>query len=211
MKTNTSTPSKRSGFTLIEMIGVLAIIAVLAALLIPRIFSAINESRISGAAMSYNSLKSAAMTYFGKYGRFGDAAGAAYSDAALAAPVVYDTVLLQAGVLEKPFTTKVGDTSPVNIALAAIGTVDPADFDAASVPAFNLDGVAPVNDATGRAVIYATLTNVSADDAKDLNDRIDGAGAPLGAALGAADVNGRVKFDAPANGVTTVYLYVAHK
>lgn len=210
MKTTPHNKSPRSGFTLIEMIGVLAIIAVLAALLIPRIFSAINESRISGAAMSYNSLKSAAMTYFGKHGRFGDSAGAAYSDAALAAPVVYDTVLLQAGVLEKPFATKVGDNATVHIALAAAATVDPADFDAASVPAFNLDGNATVlNEATGRAVIYATLTNVSSDDAKDLNDRIDGA--TLGSALGAEDAQGRVKYGEPVNGNTTVYLYVAHK
>ena len=59
MKVSQINVRRRSGFTLIEMIGVLAIIAVLAALLIPRIFNAVNESRVNGAALSYNSFKSA--------------------------------------------------------------------------------------------------------------------------------------------------------
>ena len=37
----------RKGFTLIEMIGVLALIAILASLLLPKIYEAINGSRIS--------------------------------------------------------------------------------------------------------------------------------------------------------------------
>jgi len=35
------------GFTLIEMIGVLAMIAILASMLIPKIYEAINSARIS--------------------------------------------------------------------------------------------------------------------------------------------------------------------
>jgi prepilin-type N-terminal cleavage/methylation domain-containing protein len=42
MKTNTKrNPKLNSAFTLIEMIGVLAVIAILAAVLIPKVFEAI--------------------------------------------------------------------------------------------------------------------------------------------------------------------------
>jgi prepilin-type N-terminal cleavage/methylation domain-containing protein len=46
MKLKTKTNNNK-GFTLIEMIGVLAVIAILAALLIPKVFQAITEARIN--------------------------------------------------------------------------------------------------------------------------------------------------------------------
>ena len=69
MKTNHS--NKRSqGFTLIEMVGVLAVIAILAALLVPKIFGAMAESRCSNTVSSINSLKTAVMDYYGKKNAF---------------------------------------------------------------------------------------------------------------------------------------------
>src|SRR2546426_12807677 len=59
-----------SAFTLIEMIGVLAVIAILAAMLIPRVFEAINSARINNAAVSCETIKTAAADHYGKYGRF---------------------------------------------------------------------------------------------------------------------------------------------
>ena len=46
-------------FTLIEMIGVLAVIAILASLLIPKIFESINNSRLGQAQLSYQTVKTA--------------------------------------------------------------------------------------------------------------------------------------------------------
>ena len=55
-------------FTLIEMIGVLAVIAILASMLIPKIFEAINSARINNTVQSYNAIKTAVMDHYGKYG-----------------------------------------------------------------------------------------------------------------------------------------------
>jgi prepilin-type N-terminal cleavage/methylation domain-containing protein len=57
---------KAQAFTLIEMIGVLAVIAILAALLIPKVFEAINNSRINNAAVSYNTVKAALSDHYAK-------------------------------------------------------------------------------------------------------------------------------------------------
>src|ERR1051325_5566884 len=65
----TSHPRKPAqGFTLIEMIGVLAVIAILASMLIPKIFEAINSSRINNTVQGYNAIKTAVMDHYGKYG-----------------------------------------------------------------------------------------------------------------------------------------------
>ena len=47
------------GFTLIEMIGVLAIIAILIAALSPRIFDAISDSRITNTASLIKTVQTA--------------------------------------------------------------------------------------------------------------------------------------------------------
>lgn len=205
MKTNNSTPSHRSGFTLIEMIGVLAIIAVLAALLVPRIFSAINDSRINSAATSYNSLKSAAMSYFGKYGRFGDASGNAITNFAGAAATSWDNnVLLAAGFVEKPFNTKIADNHTVHMVAPNPGALtDPATV------AYDLDGVGGSDTDSAVAIVEAVLTNVALDDARALSATIDGA--TLSDTGTGNDTKGRVRyaFDTATSG--TVYLYIAHK
>ena len=70
MKTDRFTLKKKEtqAFTLIEMIGVLAVIAILAALLIPKIFEAINNSRINNAAMSCQTVKTSIADHYAKFG-----------------------------------------------------------------------------------------------------------------------------------------------
>ena len=200
---NLTTPTnRRRGFTLVEMIGVLAVIAVLAGLLIPRVFSAIAQSRINSTALGYNSLKSASLLYFGKYGKFAGVAGGTNSTATA---LDWDSlVLLPEGFVEKPFETQLATTTTVSLVPAsASGAVV---FSVAGT--YDL-GDTGLNSAIGTSVIEAVLTEVSADDAKELNDRIDGAA--LGAALGVSDIKGRVKFDIATGATGTVRLYIAHK
>ena len=203
MNSTIRTSPRRRGFTLVEMIGVLAVIAVLAGLLVPRVFSAIGQSRINTAALGYNSLKSASLLYFGKYGKF---AGTGGTLASSAMSNNWDSaVLLAEGFVEKPFDTQLATLTAVNLVDAgASGPVSPT-----APGTYDLAGSTGNNTVVGSSVIEAVLTGVSADDAKELNDRIDGA--TLGAALGSSDIKGRVKFNIATGATGPVHLYIAHK
>ena len=193
---------RRKAFTLIEMIGVLAVIAILAALLVPKVFSAINDARINGTCVTCETVKTAIADHYGKYGKLDQVFGTN----ALPAPIVgYDTNILMAeGLLDKPFIAKVAGGDPQTSSNLQLVTGANANAGAG----YRLDGV---NVATTNAqfVIEAVLSQVAAADAKDLNDRIDGTS--LGAAAGQPDTRGRVEYGAITNGTTTVYIYLTHR
>src|SRR6266566_3648460 len=102
MKIQSNRKSARKGFTLIEMIGVLAVIAILASLLIPKIYEAINNARVNNAIVSYNTIKTAFADHYAKWGSITCTNGVQVT-----APAVltnYDTkVLLLESFLDKPF------------------------------------------------------------------------------------------------------------
>src|SRR6266508_2239229 len=85
---------KLGGFTLIEMIGVLAVIAILASLLIPKIFEAINNARVNNASVTCGTVKTAIADHYAKFGSIA-IDGRANPPTVLAVPsVIYDQVLL---------------------------------------------------------------------------------------------------------------------
>jgi prepilin-type N-terminal cleavage/methylation domain-containing protein len=183
-KLNRSNPA----FTLIEMIGVLAIIAVLVAVLVPKIFSAINDSRFSSSVASINSCKAATMSYFGANSGFGTNTA-----------ISFDKTLVSSNYLETPLVTKMGTTNwvqVVGLASSAGGTP------------YTLDGV---NQITGTTVVEAVLENITAADAMELSRRIDTSAWSTITATN-ADTMGRVEYAKPtAVGTTTVYVYLAHQ
>ena len=229
IKSNKPTVLYRAAFTLIEMIGVLAVIAILAAVLVPKVFQAINDSRINNSAMSCQTVKTAIIDHYAKFGSLN--AGVTTPPVTITSPTNnYDGYLLQEAFLDKPFAVKIGDglaTTQIELdtadalaqpptAAAAVGTTTHT----AGQAAFNLDGVGAVNDATGSLVVYAVITGVTLNDARELNHRVDGTSTTLGEAgpLGSAtagaetDLSGRVKYKF-ATGVvtTTVYVYLTHR
>ena len=202
IKTNRAGTRRTEGFTLIEMIGVLAVIAILAALLLPKVFSAINDARVNNAAVSAETIKTAVTDHYGKYGKLNSVFGT--NDQTVAQLIAYDkTILMAESLLDKPFATKIagGDPSTNSIVhLVAGGSENTAK-------GFLLDGNVATTTSNAQFVVEAVLYNVSANDAKDLNDRIDGV------ALGAGNVTspdnkGRVEYAAPSAGATDVYLYI---
>jgi len=58
------------GFSLIEMIGVLAIIGILASVVAPKVFDAIRDAKITGAVGVLQTIKSSCTDYARKYNLF---------------------------------------------------------------------------------------------------------------------------------------------
>src|SRR5213595_1682884 len=111
MKTYQLKKKEAKAFTLIEMIGVLAVIAILAALLIPKIFEAINNSRVNNAAVSYNTVKTALADHYAKWGSLLSSNGVLFTTAQVAIATNYDKILVAEGFLDKPFQVKIGTTN----------------------------------------------------------------------------------------------------
>lgn len=211
----------QAGFSLVEMIGVLAIIAVLAVIIVPKVFSTIASARITNTASSVNAVKSAVAEYVSRYGTIPLTSGSAIAR--------LDDLLFTEQLLESRFTAKIG-TPPANYNVAAYnratnvwaggnaGTANQSriiciDSNATPAPSaanganYRLTGNTGLSN--GFRVVSAVLMNVTSSDARELSLRIDG---EIGtAALGALDNAGRVVYAAPVAGVTNVYIYLAHQ
>ena len=186
---------KSSAFTLIEMVGVLAVIALLAAILVPKVFSAINNARYSNTVSSLNAVKTAAVDYFGKYGRFGEIGGAKFSTTSSNA---WDKVLVAENFLERPFDTRLGDTPTIKVVTSSGTTPGTGNC-------FALNGVNAIPD--GSTVVVATIANVLAVDAWELSKRVDGEALSATNSTSACTL-GRVTY--PAGG-GTVTIYLVHR
>lgn len=204
---------QRGGFTLVEMIGVLSIISVLAGLLVPRVFAAINDSRVSSTVTKLHGIKSAATIYFGKYGHFGVVGGGALIPGTHTNESAHwdRMVLLPESLIEQPFDSRLGTTASIQV----VPEVSADTVPTATNAAYDFDGnssATAANEASnGQFVIQAALEAVSLEDARALNLVLDGLDPDLdeGSTPG-LDTAGRVKYDATA-GVGTVLIYLAHK
>lgn len=204
-----------------EMIGVLAIIAILAVVIVPRVFSTIASSRVTSAIGSINAMKSAVNEFAGRFG---------------AVPVTnansrIDDLLLSAGFLDTRFNIKIG-TPPANPAIAS-GTwaynngawaatggsnqntqsrvicLTATNANPGTGANYRLNG--STNLPTGSRVVSAVIPGVTATDARELSARLDGDALSQATAT-TPDLAGKVVYAAPnAAGTTTVYVYIAHQ
>src|SRR5258706_601039 len=108
MKARYNRSRKNPAFTLIEIIGVVAVIAILAAVLSPRVVSVIARGKVNATAQSLGSLKSATADYIGKNGTvpLRDGTGALNT----AVPTGrFDADLIAGGFTEKLFACSIGN------------------------------------------------------------------------------------------------------
>lgn len=222
-----SSPGRRlrAGFSLVEMIGVLAIIAILAVVIVPKVFSTIASSRITQTVGSVTSMKAAITEFSGKYGTVPVTTGSANNR--------LDDLLVTAGMLESRLMVKVGTQPATPTAVgatwtyangawaAAGGTTQAAETrllcrassllapSAAAGGNFHLDGATDLP--AGSRVVFAQIPGVRGVDAREISLRMDGDSLSQPDAT-TADNNGKVVYAAPGGaGTTTVYIYVAHQ
>jgi len=219
MHTKQSNPARRAsvGFTLIEIIGVVAVIAILAAVLTPRVVSVIARGKVNATAQSLGSLKTATADYIAKNGSIPARAGTGSTNAAVSVGR-FDSDLVAGGFLEKLFACSIGN--PTNDVSALTGRTHVRALSAtsaASVSAptatvggdnFDLDHNDTTADFTsGQMVIAAFIPHASITDAIALNKILDGDD-NTGTS---ADTTGRCMYSAAASDNTvTIYVYIAH-
>jgi len=153
---------REQAFTLVEMIGLLAILAILASLLIPRVFQAIGDSKISNSASTCNSIKAAVNEYYGRYGLIAGPQGAALPMSGTPATAEdWDlTTLVAEGFAEKPFAVRIGNGLLGSVAGGSrLRVVDISANTTNTLPsdltkgAYNLDGASTTNDISGALLV----------------------------------------------------------
>lgn len=201
------TCSHARAFSLVEMVGVLSVIAVLAGLLIPKIFASINEARLNDAVTGINTLQSATVNYVSKYGRIGGIEGAAYASGTTVTN--WDqVVLLVERFIDKPFEPRLASSVSVRVSDCSAASTDVT----ADNNAYNLDNNTTYNknDAFGSRVVECVLQGLTREDAWELSRRIDGPTLSASSKTAQSDLLGRVKYDIPGN-EGTVRVYLAHR
>jgi len=217
------TRADRSGFSLIEMIGVLAIIAILVAVVLPKVFSTIASSRVTHAAGSITTIRTAITDFAGKFGTIPTTSASSR----------LDDLLLTAGLLDSRFVLKIGtppsdppitgagwsnsggswtasggssQDSQTRIVCQISNTTTPSTANGSN---FHLDGSTDLP--AGARVVAAVIQNCTAAEALELSIRIDGE--PLSEAdATSADADGRVVYAAPNGaGITDAYVYIVHQ
>lgn len=221
MKSPPATHPKTAAFTLVEMIGVLAVISILSSMLAPRVFQAIGDAKAANAVGTCNAVKSAVNEYYGRYAKLGgtngvdlgiSAAGSMYED--------WDTrCLVPEGYMEGPFQLRIGNgltgsaaggsrLRVMNISGLTSSSTVASSLTAIDSGSYNRNGAAPTNDISGSQLVEACIEGVDVVDARELSNRLDGSTLST---LSGNDEAGRVKYFVTTNGTAKVRIYIAHR
>lgn len=214
------------GFTLIEMIGVIAVIAILASMVAPKIFSTIQDAKINALTSAVKTYGSAVTKYYADLGTLQplNAAGTPANDPignsavvtslpsrltlAQSDPLVLTTNLwpkFNGPYLEKfntaapPFGTQIFMPSTVSVAYGTATTAANVGFD--------LKGTTGTSDIpTNSTVAYIQLTGISQTDFATLDRMIE---PEIGTTAAEKQLRGRAKWGAAGGG--TALIYLAHR
>lgn len=214
------------GFTLIEMIGVLAVVAVLAALVLPKVFDVIAESRVNALAASVKAYETAVTKYYGDLGSLlplnatglptAETTGNSATATSLAARLTLsrsDALVTSNGLWPKfrgPYLEKFDSATPPALGTAMYIPATAAVSYGTAVTATNLgwdlkgdDGNSDIP--TGANVVYFKLVGLSLEDFDRLDAIID---RDIGTTAATKQLRGRAKYDTAND---ALYLYLAHR
>ncbi len=207
----------RTGFTLIEIIGVVAVIAILAAVLTPRVVSVIARGKVNATAQSLGSLKSATADYIAKNGTVPTRDGTGSTNGAVATGR-FDADLVTGGFIEKLFACSIGTQTFDSTALTGrihVRSLSATSSGSVTAPTATVGGVnfdldrstSSADFTSGQMVISAFIPGVAITDAIALNKILDGDD-NTGTS---ADSTGRCMYSAAAvDNTVSVYVYIAH-
>jgi competence protein ComGC len=205
----------RGGFSFVELIGVLAVLAILACVVLPRISHQANPAHVAGAVnqaqvdqvlASVQAIKTAAAQHCARFGSLASRKGTPFPVAATYDQ--YDAILLSEQLLDRPFWAKLGTRATVRLLkvnrsswAGRLGFVEGV---------YDLSGRGG-NDVAGAAyVLEAVISGVTEAEAEALNDGLDGPA--LGANAGEDDSRGKVTYRGgdPAR-PREVHIYITHQ
>ncbi len=198
----------KSGFTLIEMIGVIAIIAILAAFITPKVFKTIEDSKITRFAGEVPSYATAITGWYKDIGTLQslDASGVAttpdtsFQNELIANQGTSSTTALWANwdgpYIDSVANISVGSALTVETNAGTSGTATPSN---ATSMAFDLDDD-DANDMASKQVVALKLTVVSDGEFAKIDAVLD-----KGLTASRNDTSGRVKYDAT-NDILYIYL-----
>jgi len=204
---------QRHAFTLIEMIGVLAVISILASLLIPKIYEAINNAHVSQTLVSCQTIKTSVAQHYAKFLSLASSNG---DNLSISGGVFdhFDNVLLAEALIDKPFSVKIGTTANIRILdIASLVSGDQMNNPNINKGAYVLDGDGK-NDVVGQYVVEAVIYGLSQTDARDLNNRLDGSDPRFGETPNdQRDPGGQVTYANPTGPPSSpfdVHIYITH-
>ena len=201
MKTTIKNNKATRGFTLVEMIGVLAVIAILAGMLIPKIFEAIRNSRINATLEAYNTLKAAVLENYAKWGRFANTSGTQYTG------TTFDAILFEEGRIDARAADKIPLSTAGGTANVYVSVTTDKGFGGAG---YDLNGDGTTETANAAYTVELIIKSVAVQDAQDLSLRLDGKELSAND-LTTTDTKGRVEYGTITDKKTDVYIYIAHQ
>jgi general secretion pathway protein G len=217
-----------AGFTLIEMIGVLAVIGVLAALIIPKVFDVIAQSKVDALASAVKTYETAVTKYYTDMGTIlplngsgnpqtqnsGNSNVARSLAARLTLSSANTDVVGNSNLWPKfhgPYLEKFNTDTPPELGnkmyLPARGSLAYGVSATGTNRAWDLKGDDGKNDLSSDSnVVYFRLTGLSEEDFMSFDKIID---TDVGSTTDEKKLRGRAKW--ATNGGGTLYLYLAHR
>lgn len=193
-------------FTLIETVGILAVITVLVFVLIPRIMEAHSNARVNHTVLNLHTIKSAVIGHFAASGSLASSNSLPLTFSG--AFTNYDNILVAEGHIDKPFAARIGKEVFIRI-VEVHGFDEDTEVDGSN-GAYDLNGDGDNDVLNAGYTIEAVFLDVPASDAKRINDRIDGPN--MAENPGQNDMKGQVIYHRPTpKKKRNVHIYITHR